>query len=98
MNIIDGIVYGGEPEEPMEVSAVKILPDMIMLITFSNGETRLFDASILNGEVFEPLKDRDIFEKVTIDHGVTTWADGEIDCAPEYMYQNSYEYRNISSL
>ncbi len=98
MYIKDGIVYGGEPEEPFSVSAVKPLPNMEMLITFSNGETRLFDATVLDGEVFEPLKSEDIFENATIDHGMVTWANGEIDCAPEYMYRNSYEYRDVSSL
>ena len=27
--------------------------------------------------------------------GVVTWKDEEIDCAPEYMYLNSYEYHSL---
>jgi hypothetical protein len=75
---------------------VKILPDYIMLITFSTGETRLFDATNLEGKVFEPLKDKSVFQNAEIEHGVVTWNNGEIDCAPEYMYENSYEYSMIS--
>lgn len=52
MYIMDGIVYAGEPTESLEVK-VKPLDDMIMLITFSNGETKLFDATILTGQVYE---------------------------------------------
>ena len=92
MFIMNGIVYGGEPEEILSILKVKVLTDYMMLITFSTGETRLFDATILNGEVFDPLKDENIFQNVTIEHCVVTWADGEIDCSPEFMYKNSYEY------
>lgn len=92
MFIMDGIVYGGEPVETLKVTKVKVLPDRIMLLTFNTGETRLFDATILNGPVFEALKEPEVFEKPVIDHGIVTWKDGSIDCAPEYMFEHSYEY------
>ncbi len=95
MFVKDGIVYGGEPRENIKVSDIKIMPDMIMLLTFSNGEVRLFDTTILYGEAFEPLKDAQIFKTARLDHGVVTWADGEIDCSPEYMYEHSYEYQKM---
>lgn len=92
MYIMNGIVYGGEPMTSIEVSSVKALDDMIMLVSFSTGETRLFDATILQGEVFEPLKKEDVFKNPIVNHGVVTWNDGDIDCAPEFIYNNSYEY------
>lgn len=95
MYIFNGIVYGGEPMSPIKILSVKPLNDMIMLITFSNGETRLFDAAILNGEAFEPLKNNDVFKNPVIDHGVITWLDGEIDCSPEFMYNHSYVYNTM---
>jgi len=36
--------------------------------------------------VFEPLKDEQFFAKAFIDSGVATWP-GEIDLAPDAMYQ-----------
>ena len=92
MFVMDGIVYGGEPKEIIKVSEVKVLPDKILLLTFLTGEVRLFDATILKGKIFEPLNDENIFQNIKIDHGVVTWANGEIDCSPEFMYENSYEY------
>lgn len=92
MYIMNGIVYGGEPVANIEISSIKALDDMIMLLLFSTGETRLFDATILKGEVFEPLKKEDVFKSHVIDHGVVTWNNGSIDCAPEFMYNNSFEY------
>ena len=95
MYIRDGIVYGGEPAQPIKVEHVKILPDMIMLIQFNNGEQRVFDATLLEGPAFEPLLDEQVFSAPLIDHGVITWKNGEIDCAPEYMYKHSYEYSMV---
>lgn len=95
MYIMNGIVYGGEPAESIEISSVKALDNMIMLVSFSTGETRLFDATILQGEVFDPLKQEEVFKNPIVDHGVVTWNDGNIDCAPEFMYNNSYEYSMV---
>ena len=95
MFIKDGIVYGGEPDQPVKIDGVKILSDRMMLIRFNSGEERLFDASVLDGPAFEPLHDEQIFSKPVIDHGVVTWQDGEIDCAPEFMYAHSYEYTMV---
>ena len=92
----DGFVYGGTPSEGVSIATVKPLADQMMLLTFSSGETRLFDATILSGPVFEPLKNPDIFMHPTVEHGVVVWADGDIDCAPEYMYKHSFEYSQVS--
>jgi hypothetical protein len=94
MFVLNGIVYGEQPTESIRVASVKPLDDM--LITFTTGETRLFDATVLNGVAFEPLKDEAVFMAAVVDHGVVTWMDGEIDCAPEFMYKYSYEYSMIS--
>lgn len=64
----------------------------MMLLTFSTGEQRLFDATVLTGPAFEPLKDEKVFKNCQIVDGIVTWMNEEIDCAPEYMYENSYAY------
>ena len=93
MFIKDGIVYGTENlSDTKRVTDAKVLPDRILLLTFNNLEQRVFDATVLKGVVFEPLKNEDVFRNIIIDHGVITWQNGEIDCAPEYMYEHSYEY------
>ena len=92
----DGIIYGSEPEKSIKVESVKVLSDMILLITFNTGETRLFDVTELNGPAFEPLRNPDIFKFPLVDHGVITWDNGNIDCAPEYIYKRSYEYSMLT--
>lgn len=95
MYILNGIVYAGEPTESLKVAKVKPLQNRMLLITFSTGETRLFDTTTLTGKCFEPLNDEDIFNSVYVDYGVVTWKDGEIDCSPEFMYENSYKYSKV---
>ena len=91
----DGIVYGEQPASSVKVKGVKVLPDRILLITFNNGETRLFDMEELSGPAFDPLKDMEIASHPAIEYGVLTWKNGEIDCAPEYLYEHSYEYSTM---
>lgn len=40
------------------------------------------------GEQARPLNDEAVFHSVYINCGVTTWNDGSIDIAPEYLYEN----------
>ena len=88
----NGFVFGGEPVIHLKVESLFFLPNSRMIDSFSNGETRVFDVRTLTGEVFEPLKDERVLKKCVLDHGVPTWCNGEIDCAPEYLYENSKEY------
>lgn len=97
MFVMDGFVCGGEPIETIKITSVKALDDRIMLVTFNSGEERVFDSTVLNGIVYEPLNNKEIFDSVTIDHGVLTWLDGQIDCAPEYVYSHSYEYEHMTA-
>lgn len=88
----NGIVYANEFKKSIKVVDAKVTDYLMMLLTFSTGEKRVFDASILSGSAFEPLKDDSVFRDFRIVHGVITWMDEDIDCAPEYMYEHSYAY------
>ena len=89
---VNGIVYANSFTNSIKVTDAKVTDHLMMLITFSTGEKRVFDASILTGNAFEPLNDIDVFENFKIVHGVITWLDEDIDCSPEYMYEHSYAY------
>ena len=94
---IDGVLYAGNPTPDMEVVSARVVDRLSMLVKFSSGETRLFDASsLVELPVFEPLNDAEVFNAFTIDHGVVCWLDGEIDIAPEKMYTMSYAYDCIA--
>ena len=99
MYIIDDVCYAGEATPDIKVKEATMLRGGMLLITFSTGEQRLFDTTLLTGSVFEPLKDEKILADFTIFHGVMTWMNGEIDIAPETMYADSYPYtsRDVSA-
>ena len=66
-----------------------------MIVTFSTGEKRLLDTTLLSGSAFKPLADEKIFNNPVIFHGVITWNNGKIDIAPETVYRNSYAYDSV---
>ena len=45
MYFSNGFVYGGTPAELMKIAKVKPLDNMMLLLIFSSGELRLYDAS-----------------------------------------------------
>ena len=95
MYIKDGIAYAGELCQEIEVDSVNVLDDMIMLVSFNTGETKLFDASVLlKYPAFKPLTEREIFTSARVENGVLTWLDGDIDIAPESLYKNSFAYES----
>lgn len=88
MYIKNGIAYAGEPETPIKVSGVRPLEDYMLWVRFGNGEAKTFDfKKLLSTPAYAPLKDKNVFNSVYIDYGVTVWNDGDIDIAPEYLYK-----------
>jgi hypothetical protein len=95
MYFFDGYVCGDISEnETTKIKNVKVLDNKIMIIEFTSGEKRLFDATVLKGPAFVPLDDEEVFRNPSIVHGVLTWKNEEIDCSPEYIYKHSYEYHS----
>lgn len=97
MYIINGIAYAGEPTETIKVKSVKVVSDLCLLITFSTGEKRIFDATtLLQYPVYQPLTNEELFKQAYIEGGTVVWDNGEIDIAPETLYHNSIKYDEIS--
>ena len=60
-----------------------------MLVSFNNGESRLFDfATIVDRyPVFAPLKVKDTLKQFHISDTLE-WCNGTIDIAPEYIFEH----------
>lgn len=79
---VNGICCARKCTDNIKITNAKVLRGGMVLVTFSTGEKRLFDAAALKGTAFEPLKDEKILKDFSIFHGVLTWVNGEIDIAP----------------
>ncbi|WP_455720256.1 DUF2442 domain-containing protein [Agathobacter sp.] len=95
---LNGIVYASEKSKKISITDAKVTDHLMMIITFASGEKRIFDASVLTGSAFKPLEDDAVFSNFKITHGVITWMNDEIDCAPEYIYEHSYEYQDNNTI
>lgn len=69
----------------------------ILLVTFFTGDVRLFDVTcLLHMPVFKPLEDEAVVQDFKVEFGVLTWCDGEVDIAPEALYERSHEYQQVA--
>ena len=71
------------------IATVKPLPQARLLLGFSNGEQRLFDASAyLDKGIFTQLRDPDYFDRVRVVGGHVEWPGGQ-DFSPDTLYLRS---------
>lgn len=90
MYIRNGIAYAGEEAPMLKVNGFRPLENHKLWLRFNTGEARIFDfAPLLSMPAFAPLTDMNVFRCVYIDYGVPVWNDGDIDIAPETLYEQS---------
>lgn len=95
MYIVDEIAYAGEKTPALKISGVRPMENHLLWLRFNNGEARIVDfKALLSEPAFMPLADMQLFCQVYIDYGVTVWADGDIDIAPETLYEMSVPAEN----
>ena len=93
---LDGILYAGKPSAMIRVISAKAIPNYRLFITFSTQEQKIYDISpLLDLPAFRPLKDVNVFNNFQIDFDTVTWCDGDIDIAPETLYQDGLTITNV---
>ncbi len=71
----------------LEIQNAKYLEGYKLQLYFNNGETKTVDLkNKLEGKVFEPLHDINIFKQFYIKFNTIEWPNGA-DLAPEYLYR-----------
>ena len=71
----------------LHVTNVEYLEDYKLKLTFDNGVSGIVDLEAeLWGEVFEPLRDKAIFQQVSLTSRTIEWPNGA-DFAPEYLLE-----------
>lgn len=93
MFIKNDIAYAGKFEKELKVTSIKVVSKLCMLVTFSTGEERIFDASeLLKYPIYKKLENYEVFKNAYIEKGIIVWDNGAIDISPETVYLNSFEY------
>jgi hypothetical protein len=79
---------GVKPAAPWRLSALSILPDYRLAVTFHDGATGVVDLSaVTSGSelgIYEPFKDPWYFAQACIEPGAVTWPNGA-DRNPAWM-------------
>lgn len=89
MYVVNGIAYAGEQKPLLKVSGVRPMEDYRLWVRFNTGEAKVFDFKpLLDRPAFASLSDMAVFNSVYIDYGVPVWNDGDIDIAPEALYEH----------
>lgn len=71
------------------VTEVKAKEDYTLLITFTGGEQRIYNARpLLEKPIYSPLKSLEFFLRAKADCGTVIWND-DVDIAPEHLYECS---------
>ncbi len=71
------------------VKNVEYIEGFELKITFDNSEIKVVNLeNVLEGEIFEPLKNIEYFKQVRVDEEIETicWENGA-DFSPEYLYE-----------
>lgn len=74
-------------------------PGFRLRLTFSNGETRVYDVGPLleQGGVFAELRDESAFRSVHAWHGTVQWSGGQ-DICPDTLYEDSVPEGRVAQL
>ncbi len=84
-------------ETLLDVVRVDARSDYTLFLEFENGEKRLFDMTpLLDEKPFNKLKGSPLFKKAFVDYGTVVWP-GNIDIAPETLYDRSHPFTPSAS-
>ena len=71
----------------LEILNAIYLSDYKIRLFFNNGQNMVVDFSDeLNERIFEPLKDKSVFQLFIIKYNTIEWSNGA-DFAPEYLFE-----------
>lgn len=71
------------------VVAAQAHDNYMLHLTFNDGSQRIFDCKPLieKYQMYAPLRDKSVFDNISLDGWTVSWLNGTIDIAPEHLYQ-----------
>ena len=89
MIVKNGICYPDDMAPILKVVSCRMIGDSILRVGFNNGDVRDADVSpLFSVPALAPLGNPEVLRNFALDHGVLTWLDGELDIAPEWLFDH----------
>ena len=80
----------------LHVVSVEYLDNYQLKLRFNNGIEGIVDLEQeLYGEIFEPLKDKRLFQKVFVTSRTIEWPNGA-DFAPKFLFEIALDKKSVS--
>jgi len=77
----------------IRVTHAEVLDDYNLLLTFEDGAKKIYDMKPeLWGDVFEPLKNLELFGRVFVESGTIKWPNGA-DICHDKLYRNGVDVK-----
>jgi hypothetical protein len=94
-NLLTGSILFRKKDLLLHVVSVEYLDNYQLKLTFNNGIEGIVDLEPeLYGEIFEPLKDKSLFQKVFLTSRTIEWPNGA-DFAPEFLFEIAFNKQSI---
>ena len=82
----------------LHVVSVEYLKNYQLKLIFNNGIQGIVDLEQeLYGEIFEPLKDKSLFQKVFVTSRTIEWSNGA-DFAPEFLFEITFDKESKTAI
>lgn len=95
---IDGILYADNQVKIIRVVYASPMDDYKIELIFNTGEEKIYDAKgLFRFPVFQVLQDEKIFQEMSVLDGTVSWLQGELDVAPETLYEESIAVRQAGN-
>ena len=74
-----------------DIVSAKYIENYKIELLFENGKKGIIDLIEYTGknDVFAPFDSIEFFKNYKIEYGTLTWGDGELDIAPETLYEKA---------
>ena len=95
-NLLTESILFPKKELLLHVISVEYLDSYQLKLTFNNGMEGIVDLEQeLYGEIFEPLKDKSLFQKVFLTSRTIEWPNGA-DFSPEFLFEIALDKQPVS--